>query len=124
VAKEPAIRRAVCFVDGQNLFHSVKLAFGYTYPNYDVSALSQAVCRSHDWQCSSIRFYTGVPDVADKPFWNHFWTAKCAQMGREGVVVFTRPLKYRNKEVWLPDGSSHTFLDGDEKGIDARLAIA
>jgi hypothetical protein len=25
--------------------------------------------------------------------------------------------------IRLPDGSSHTFLDGDEKGIDVRIAI-
>jgi hypothetical protein len=30
---------------------------------------------------------------------------------------------YRNKEVKLPDGSIYTFLDGDEKGIDLRIAI-
>jgi hypothetical protein len=44
-------------------------------------------------------------------------------MGCEGVWIFTRPLKYRNKEIKLADGSLHTFLDGDEKGIDVRLAI-
>src|SRR5205085_9225245 len=69
------------------------------------------------------RFYTGVPDPADNAFWNHFWVAKGAQMGREGVHVFTRPLRYRNKQVRLPDGTTHTFLDGDEKGIDLRLAL-
>ena len=65
--------------------------------------------------CEEVRFYTGVPDAADNPFWNHFWTAKGAQMGREGVRVFTRPLRYRNKQVRLPDGSTYSFLDGDEK---------
>lgn len=44
-------------------------------------------------------------------------------MGREGVKVFTRPLVYRNKQVKLPDGSTHNFLDGDEKGIDVRIAL-
>jgi hypothetical protein len=44
-------------------------------------------------------------------------------MGREGVHVCTRPLRYRNKQVKLPDGSIHTFLDGDEKGIDVRIAL-
>jgi len=44
-------------------------------------------------------------------------------MGREGVHVFTRPLRYRNKVVKLPDGTTHSFLDGDEKGIDLRLAL-
>src|SRR6478672_8289164 len=98
--------RAVSFFDGQNLFHSAKAAFGYSFPNYDPLALAKAVCQSKGWQCEQARFYTGVPDAGDKPFWNHFWNAKAAQMGREGVYVFTRPLRYRNKEVRLPDGSS------------------
>ena len=33
-------RRTVAFVDGQNLFHAAREAFGYTYPNYEVRALS------------------------------------------------------------------------------------
>ena len=123
MAQEPAVKRAICFFDGQNLFHSVKAAFGYTFPNYDVSALARYVCGANKWDCTGVRFYTGVPDAGDKPLWNHFWTAKGAQMGREGVVVFTRALKYRNKEVRLPDGTTYAFLDGDEKGIDVRLAI-
>ena len=39
----PAQPRVVTFLDGQNLFHSARAAFGYTYPNYDVRALSHAV---------------------------------------------------------------------------------
>src|SRR6185312_14044746 len=31
---EPAIKRAVAFIDGQNLFHHARQAFGYHYPNY------------------------------------------------------------------------------------------
>lgn len=120
---EPQHKRAACFFDGQNLFHSAKAAFGYTFPNYDVKALAQAVCDSQKWTLASTRFYTGVPDAEDKPFWNHFWTAKGAQMGREGVELCTRRLKYRNKEIRLPDGTTHSFLDGDEKGIDVRLAL-
>jgi len=123
MAIEPATKRAVCFIDGQDLFHSAKAAFGFTFPNYDVSALARYVCGVNNWNCAGVRFYTGVPDAGDKPFWNHFWTAKGAQMGREDVVVFTRSLKYRNREVRLPDGTTHTFLDGDEKGIDVRLAL-
>jgi uncharacterized LabA/DUF88 family protein len=119
----PAVIRAVSFFDGQNLFHSAKAAFGYKFPNYDPVALTSAVCAAKGWEVAQVRFYTGVPDAADKPFWNHFWTAKGAQMGREGVYVFTRPLRYRNKEIKLPDGTTYTFLDGDEKGIDVRLAI-
>ncbi len=44
-------------------------------------------------------------------------------MGRRGVKVYSRTLVYRNKTVTLPDGSAHTFLSGEEKGIDVRLAL-
>jgi len=120
---EPANKRAVAFFDGQNLFHCAKAAFGYTFPNFDPKALAGAVCADRGWNLIGSRFYTGVPDAADNPFWNHFWMAKCAQMGRQGVEVYTRPLRYRNKSVRLPDGTTHTFLDGDEKGIDIRIAL-
>jgi uncharacterized LabA/DUF88 family protein len=123
MAEPPKIVRAVSFFDGQNLFHSAKQAFGYPFPNYDPVALTSAVCEKHGWQVQGVRFYTGMPDAADNAFWNHFWTAKGAQMGRDGAYVCTRPLRYRNKQVRLPDGSIHTFLDGDEKGIDVRIAL-
>jgi uncharacterized LabA/DUF88 family protein len=113
----------VAFFDGQNLFHSAKVAFGYKYPNYDPLALAEAVCLNRGWQLVGTRFYTGIPDASDSPFWNHFWTAKAAHMGRQGTHVYMRPLRYRNKQVRLPDGSIHTFLDGDEKGIDVRIAL-
>lgn len=119
----PVVKRTVAFVDGQNLFHAAKAAFGYTYPNFDPVKLAETVSISRQWNCVGVRFYTGVPDAADNAFWNHFWTAKGAQMGRQGVEVFTRPLRYRNRKVVLPDGSYHTFLVGDEKGIDVRIAL-
>ena len=40
---EPALPRTIALVDGQNLFHAAREAFGYTYPNYDVTALAKAV---------------------------------------------------------------------------------
>ena len=44
-------------------------------------------------------------------------------MGRHGVKVYTRALRYRNKQFHLPDGSSHTVLVGEEKGIDVRISL-
>lgn len=120
---QPAVKRAVAFVDGQNLFHAAREAFGYTYPNYDVSALSLAVCKAQTWNLKQVRFYTGIPDPTDNPFWNSFWSAKLAHMGRQGVHVFSRALRYRNRAVKLPDGTTYTFLVGEEKGIDVRLAV-
>src|SRR5207249_3390807 len=96
---EPATKRTVAFIDGQNLFHMARQAFGYTFPNYDVQKLAAAVCRSHGWNLTGVRFYTGVPDPGDNPFWHGFWTNKLAIMGRRGVGVYSRPLVYRNKQV-------------------------
>ena len=82
---EPATKRTIAFVDGQNLFYAAKEAFGCTYPNYAPLALARAVCAAQGWQLTAARFYTGVPDAQDNPFWNHFWTAKLAAMGTRGI---------------------------------------
>jgi len=110
-------------MDGQNLFHAAKNAFGYRHPNYDVTALAGVVCQKQNWILTQVRFYTGVPDAADNGFWNHFWTAKLAQMGRQNIHVFSRPLRYRNQSVTLPGGQTQTILVGQEKGVDVRLAL-
>lgn len=120
---EPIQKRAVTFVDGQNLFHAARESFGYTYPNYDVAALSELICRAQGWKLTQVRFYTGVPDPADDPLWHQFWSAKLGVMGRQGVCIFSRSLRYRNRVVTLPDGTTHTFLAGEEKGIDVRIAL-
>jgi uncharacterized LabA/DUF88 family protein len=123
VPPEPLAKRTIVFVDGQNLFHSVRESFGYTFPNYDVQALARTLCGAQSWNLAQVRFYTGVPDATDDPFWNTFWAGKLAVMGRQGIHVFSRSLRYRNKTVKLPDGTLHTFLTGEEKGIDVRLAL-
>jgi hypothetical protein len=79
---EPSVKRTIAFIDGQNLFHAAKEAFGYSYPNYDARALAEAVCLSKQWSLTAIHFYTGVPDANDDPFWHHFWEQKLAVMGR------------------------------------------
>jgi uncharacterized LabA/DUF88 family protein len=120
---EPAVKRAVAFIDGQNLFHHAHQAFGYHYPNYDIRKLADSISAGEGWSLVGTCFYTGVPDAGDDPQWNRFWTNKPASMGRQGIKVFTRPLRYRNKAVKLPDGSTFTFLHGEEKGIDVRIAL-
>jgi hypothetical protein len=37
--EEPLNKRAIAFVDGQNLFHAAKEAYGYRDPNYDIWGL-------------------------------------------------------------------------------------
>jgi uncharacterized LabA/DUF88 family protein len=120
---EPQIKRAVAFVDGQNLFHGAKEAFGYRWPNFDVLKLARAVAAQNAWSLAEVRFYTGIPAATDSAVWHHFWTGKLAQMGREGVVTYSRALRYRNQTLRLPDGSETTLLVAQEKGIDVRLAL-
>jgi uncharacterized LabA/DUF88 family protein len=121
--QEPAIKRSWAFVDGQNLFHAAKQAFGYSYPNYDIEELALLVCAARMWTLTRTAFYTGVPDAADNPHWNRFWSNKLLQMSRRGIYTFSRPLRYRNETLLLPDGTQHSILVGQEKGVDVRLAL-
>ena len=123
MSAEPAVKRTSVFVDGQNLFHAAREAFGYTYPNYDVNALARHVCQLRAWSLDRVRFYTGIPDPSDDPFWHRFWVNKLRVMSWHGVDIFSRTLRYRNRAVKLPDGTTHTFLAGEEKGIDVRIAL-
>jgi uncharacterized LabA/DUF88 family protein len=120
---EPQLKRAYAFFDGQNLFHAVKEAFGYTYPNYDPVLLSQKICIGNGWQLDKIFFYTGVPAERDNKTWSDFWNKKLAIMGTRGVSVFSRELRYQNKIVKLRDGTQESILMGQEKGIDVRIAL-
>jgi uncharacterized LabA/DUF88 family protein len=120
---EPTVKRTIAFVDGQNLFYAAKYAFGYSWPNYDPLKLARAVCQIQGWQLDNTCFYTGIPSPQDDSFWNHFWTAKLAHMGRVGIQTFSRHLKYRNQTVQLPGGGTTTVLVGNEKGVDVRLAL-
>ena len=44
-------------------------------------------------------------------------------MSRQGVVTYSRSLRYRNQSVHLPDGSEVTYLAAEEKGVDVRIAL-
>ena len=120
---EPTVKRAVAFVDGQNLFYAAKNAFGYPYPNFDPKILAERIAADRGWTLTQTFFYTGIPDATDNPFWNHFWTAKLAVMGTRGIQTFSRSLRYRNQTVRLPDNSVTTILVGQEKGVDIRIAL-
>jgi uncharacterized LabA/DUF88 family protein len=134
---EPSVKRVVAFIDGQNLFHSVKWEFGYKTPNYDVSKLATAVGSSRvssGWSAPSVRFYTGTPSAQADPTWSSFWQRKTAAMRSAGVTVFTRTLRYREQrftcascrlEQPITCSACRTAASdkGQEKGIDVRLAL-
>jgi len=121
---EPTVKKTFVFVDGQNLYRAAKDAFGYHYPNYNIKLLSQHVCSSHGWDLRDIYFYTGVPDPQDNNHWHNFWSKKLSYMGRSGIHLYSRSLRYHNKDFKCPSCDKvYTTLVGHEKGVDVRLAL-
>ena len=110
-------KRVAAFVDGQNLFNAAQMAFGYSFPNYDLIELAKLVCKQRStaeglWTLVKLHFYTGMPSPTKDEPRNRFWKGKLAAMGKHTDLVqtFSRPLVYRNGI-------------GQEKGIDVKLAI-
>ena len=121
---EPPIRPAVAFVDGQNLFHATREAFGYTYPNYDVAALAKQCARGRagDWWGSastpgspmSATTPGGIPSgpASSRPWGGAAWssTAGHSDTATAGCIC--------------PTARNTPLLTGEEKGIDVRIALA
>jgi uncharacterized LabA/DUF88 family protein len=116
--------RGTVFIDGQNLFHSVKALFGYRHPNFDTRKLASAICEAHQLQLAHVYFYTGMPTIEESPDWHAFWSRKLAVMGRqENTTIFNPPLRYRDRREIDSHGRMHTVRLPQEKGIDVRIAL-
>ena len=103
--------RVNAYFDGQNLFHSAKECFGYTFPNYDPIKLTKALIKNNpERTLKKIHFYTGIHKADKNPLWHRFWTNKLLGLRNADVDVFTRELKYDDSR-------------GREKGIDVRIAL-
>ena len=111
--------RTLVLIDGQNLYHLAKIAWGkagerassrYYWPSYDVEKLASALASKFpDRRLAEIRFYTGVPDPrrgGKHRMWYGFWNSKLRRLWRRGVHV------YRGR-----------VNNGQEKGVDVSLAI-
>ena len=112
---EPAVKRAVSFFDGQNLFHHAKAAFGYGHPNYDPMKLADAVCRANGWVNNGVRFYTGMPDPKRDPDRYEYWRLRFLAMRHAGISVTSRTLRYQ-----IQGGQ---VVSRSEKGIDLRIGL-
>ncbi len=110
---EPDTKRAEVFFDLQNLYLSVKTAWGVKYPNFDPIALSRLIVKKYSaWKLTGIHLYTGIHTAEKNLFWHQFWTNKLAahKANDTRVDVFTAPLHYNNG---VPS----------EKGVDVRIAL-
>ncbi len=123
MVQEPAVKRVVAFVDGQNLYHAAQESFGRPSPETDVDALARSICARRGWQLAQVRYYTGVPGPRENPDGHRRSTERLTALARRGVRVFSRPLRYRPRVVRRPDGTAAVVRAGQEKGIDVRLAL-
>lgn len=123
MAVEPAVKRAVAFFDGQNLYYHAKAAFGYHHPNYDPIKLTDAVCAARGWTQRGVRFYTGTPLYTKSQMWHGYWSKRLLAMRRSGILVTHRVLRYQDESIVQPDGSATVISVPHEKGIDVRLAL-
>ncbi len=114
---------AIAFFDGQNLYRHAKEAFGHHHPNYDPVALHKAVCDQFGLRRTLTRFYTGVPDKVHGGWWADYWNNRVLALKRAGVVVTTRPIRYRDKTVYDANGNEIVSTVPQEKGIDVRIAL-
>ncbi|MCH8239943.1 MAG: NYN domain-containing protein [Proteobacteria bacterium] len=121
-ASVPQTKYAMAFFDGQNLYQHAMAAFGHYHPNYDPIKLHNAVCEANGWTPNLVRFYTGVPDRSESQMWSAYWSNRVLAMKRAGIVVTTRPIRYR-KEKFIVDGTSQIHTTPQEKGIDVRIAL-
>ena len=99
-------------VDGQNLFHLAKYAWGpaspYDYASYDVLKLAEAlVLLTPGRTLEEVRFYTGVPDKKDRPTLHTFWKNKIRHLESQGITVYEGRIN----------------AGGQEKGVDVALAL-
>ncbi len=115
-SSEPSLKRAIVFIDGQNLHYAVKSAFGYVYPNYDVKLLAEKICSTQGWKLEQIRFYTGVPDINDDVFWHNFWTRKLAVMGQKGGYYFFQKIALSQSNGEVIQWADSDFSCGARKG--------
>lgn len=113
----PEQLRTFVFFDGQNLYHLARELWApkppvpgspYGWPSYDVEKLANVlVSRVPGRKLAQIRFYTGVPNPAQDPFWHGFWSNKLRYLASRGIYV------YRGR----------VNPGGQEKGVDVSLAI-
>lgn len=121
--KEPDVKRAISFIDGQNLFRHAKDAFGHYHPNYDPKKLTAAICAANGWIVAGVQFYTGTPEKEHSEMWHDYWERRLTAMRRAGITVTSRRLHHRVERISQPDGTEHIVPVSREKGIDLRLGL-
>lgn len=107
------------FVGGKNLFHAAREAFGYT-TKLPRSPSRFARGRDGNWRRS-----VSTPDsrCRRQPQLALRLDPQARGHGAAGHRRVQQASPIRNRRVALPDGTQNSFLTGEEKGIDVRIAL-
>ena len=63
------------------------------------------------------------PLYVHNAMWHGYWANRLLSMRRAGIIVESRPIRYREHDVELLDGTVETRYVPQEKGIDLRLGL-
>jgi uncharacterized LabA/DUF88 family protein len=106
--KAPSPKRLVSFFDGQNLYHNARRLFNHYWPNFHPLKLTRLVAELEpDRIVRQVRLYTGVYKIEQNEFWYYFWTSKLQALKEKGAYIYEGKINF----------------DGQEKGVDVKLAI-
>lgn len=127
-------RRANAYFDVQNLFKSLKEAWGVRYNEYDPIKLASAVAEKRGWLLQDVYYYTGTPRGGRRRNLERFWGNKLPALRDAGVKLFTPGLKYDNHGAECPNchgsdivcercGRLSSVEIPREKTVDVRIAL-
>lgn len=122
----PAPARVNVYIDGFNLFSSIKRRFAYKEMNTDIAKLARTVVALRtNRQLAATYYYIGVPRKEHDQEMHDWWSRKLASMGKLGVKGIRRSLKPRDLKIQVSGVVNHTFskMKLIEKGIDLRLGL-
>lgn len=126
--------RANAYFDAQNLFKSLKEAWGVRYNEYDPVKLAHAIADRRGWALETVYFYTGTPTGGRRRNLERFWGNKLPALRKQGVQVFAPSLKYDNHSAECPAcrgseiscmrcGRLDSIEIPREKTVDVRIAL-
>ena len=101
-------KRAIVFIDGNNLYHNLK-SVSKKSPRVDLLRMSDSLCRYFGCERVASRYYNSIPDIADseKVYYSHMhFLSKIASLSK--FIVLTRKLQAHSRK---------------EKGIDVMIAV-
>ena len=122
----PPPSRVNVYVDGFNLFCSLKRRFAYREMNTDIAKLARAIIATKPNRVlATAYYYIGVARPQHDKESHEWWSRKLAAMGKLGVKTVRRNLKPRDLTVEITGIVNHKFQKVKliEKGIDLRLGL-